>query len=66
MAEDLAKEFTDEPIYVAGIGQGSGRGLHANEALTYKGIIRLLEGGHGVTASDDTIRRWLTLVREGR
>ena len=35
VAEDIAKEFTDEPIYVVGIGQGSGRGLHAGEALTY-------------------------------
>jgi acetyl-CoA C-acetyltransferase len=34
VADDLAKQFTDTPIYVAGIGQGSGRGLHACESLT--------------------------------
>ena len=33
--------------------------LDANEALTYTGLLRLLEGVHGVTASDDSIRRWL-------
>jgi acetyl-CoA C-acetyltransferase len=35
VAEDMAKEFTDDPIYVAGIGQGSGKGLHACDDLTY-------------------------------
>ncbi len=35
VAEDIARNFTDNPIYVAGIGQGSGHGLHASEALTY-------------------------------
>jgi acetyl-CoA C-acetyltransferase len=35
VGEDIAKNFTDEPIYVAGIGQGSGRGLHACDDLTY-------------------------------
>ncbi len=35
VAEEIAKEFTDDPIYVAGIGQGSGRGLHACDDLTY-------------------------------
>jgi acetyl-CoA C-acetyltransferase len=35
VGEDIAKNFTDEPIYVAGIGQGSGRGLHACEDMTY-------------------------------
>jgi acetyl-CoA C-acetyltransferase len=35
VAEDIAKNFTDDPIYVAGIGQGSGRGLHASPDLTY-------------------------------
>jgi acetyl-CoA C-acetyltransferase len=35
VAEDIAKNFTDDPIYVAGIGQGSGRGLHASDDLTY-------------------------------
>jgi len=34
VAEELAGQFTDNPIHVAGIGQGSGRGLHACEDLT--------------------------------
>ena len=33
VAEDIAKNFTDDPIYVRGIGQGSGRGLHACPSL---------------------------------
>jgi acetyl-CoA C-acetyltransferase len=35
VSEDTARNFTDDPIYVAGIGQGSGRGLHACDDLTY-------------------------------
>ena len=35
VAEDIARNFTDKPLYVAGIGQGSGRGLHAADSLTY-------------------------------
>jgi acetyl-CoA C-acetyltransferase len=35
VAEDIAKSFTDDPIYVAGLGQGSGRGFHASDDLTY-------------------------------
>ena len=35
VGEDMAKDFTDDPIYIAGIGQGSGRGLHACDDLTY-------------------------------
>ena len=34
VAEEIAKDFTDDPIYVAGIGQGSGRGLHACDDIT--------------------------------
>ena len=34
VAEERARDFTDHPIHVAGIGQGSGRGLHACESLT--------------------------------
>lgn len=34
-AEEVAKSLTDNPLYVVGIGQGSGRGLHATEDLTY-------------------------------
>jgi acetyl-CoA C-acetyltransferase len=35
VGEEIAGNFTDDPIYVAGIGQGSGRGLHACDDLTY-------------------------------
>ncbi len=35
VAEDMARDFTDDPLHVVGIGQGSGRGLHACEDLTY-------------------------------
>ncbi len=35
VAEEIAKDFTPNPIYVTGIGQGSGRPLHTKEALTY-------------------------------
>jgi acyl-CoA synthetase (AMP-forming)/AMP-acid ligase II len=34
VAEEIAGKFTDTPIHVAGIGQGSGRGLHACDDLT--------------------------------
>jgi len=34
-AGEIARNFTDNPLYVAGIGQGSGRGLHAAEDITY-------------------------------
>jgi len=34
VAEELAKKFTDEPIHVAGIGQGSGYSLHATQNIT--------------------------------
>jgi acetyl-CoA C-acetyltransferase len=35
VAEEIAKQFTDDPLYVVGMGQGSGRGLHASDELTY-------------------------------
>ena len=35
VAEEIVKSFTDNPLYVVGIGQGSGRALHAKEDLTY-------------------------------
>ncbi|MFC1965416.1 beta-ketoacyl synthase N-terminal-like domain-containing protein [Chloroflexota bacterium] len=35
VSEEMARNFTDNPLYVAGIGQGSGRGLHAVDDLTY-------------------------------
>jgi acetyl-CoA C-acetyltransferase len=33
-SEDIARQFTDDPIHVVGLGQGSGRGLHASGDLT--------------------------------
>ncbi len=33
-AEDIARNFTDKPLNVTGIGQGSGRGFHAAKSLT--------------------------------
>ena len=35
VAEEIAGDFSDIPLYVTGIGQGSGKGLHAKEDLTY-------------------------------
>ena len=35
VGEEIAKNFTDDPIYVAGMGHGSRRGLHASPDLTY-------------------------------
>jgi acetyl-CoA C-acetyltransferase len=35
VGEEIAKTFTANPLYVVGIGQGSGKGLHAKEDLTY-------------------------------
>jgi acetyl-CoA C-acetyltransferase len=34
VAEEMARDFADDPLYVVGIGQGSGKGLHATEDLT--------------------------------
>ena len=34
VSEDIASNFTDDPIHIIGIGQGSGRGLHAAAELT--------------------------------
>ena len=34
VGKEIARNFTDDPIYVAGVGQGSGRGLHACDDLT--------------------------------
>ena len=35
VGEELARTFTDTPLHVVGLGQGSGRGLHAADDLTY-------------------------------
>jgi len=34
VAEEIAREFTEKPLYVAGLGQGSGRGFHGMDRLT--------------------------------
>jgi len=34
VAEEIARNFTDKPLNIIGIGQGSGRGLHAAKSLT--------------------------------
>lgn len=34
-AEDIARNFTDNPIHVIGMGQGSGRPLHTKDDLTF-------------------------------
>jgi acetyl-CoA C-acetyltransferase len=34
VGEEIAKNFTDDPLYIVGIGQGSGKGLHASADLT--------------------------------
>ena len=34
VGEELARQFSEEPLYVAGIGQASGKGLHATDDLT--------------------------------
>jgi acetyl-CoA C-acetyltransferase len=35
VAEEIARNFTDNPLYVVGVGQGSGKGLHAVDDPTY-------------------------------
>ena len=35
VGEELAEHFTEDPLYVAGVGQASGRGLNAADDLTY-------------------------------
>ena len=34
VAEDIARNFTDRPIYIIGSGQGSGRAIHSADDLT--------------------------------
>jgi acetyl-CoA C-acetyltransferase len=34
VGEEIARNFTDDPLYIVGIGQGSGKGLHAAADLT--------------------------------
>ncbi len=35
VGEEIARNFTDDPLHVVGLGQGSGRGLHACQDLTF-------------------------------
>jgi len=35
VAEEIAGNFTDDPLHVTGLGQASGRALHASDDLTY-------------------------------
>ncbi len=50
VAEDIAKNFTDKPLYVAGIGQGSGRGFHAAKSLTsFEATINAAEEAYGMS-----------------
>ena len=35
VAEEIASHFTDSPLHVVGLGQGSGRALHSADDLTY-------------------------------
>jgi acetyl-CoA C-acetyltransferase len=44
VGEDIARNFTDDPLYVIGLGQGSGRGLHACDDLTYFEATRYAAG----------------------
>ena len=34
VGEEMARNFSENPLYVIGLGQGSGRGLHAKDDLT--------------------------------
>lgn len=44
VGEDIAHNFTDTPIHVAGLGQGSGRGLHAADDITFFEATRFAAG----------------------
>ena len=50
VAEEIAKNFTDDPLHVIGIGQGSGRGLHAAPTLTsFEATKRAAEEAYGMS-----------------
>jgi len=50
VAEDIAKNFTDNPLYVTGIGQGSGRGFHAADSLTsFEATINAAKEAYGMS-----------------
>jgi len=56
VAEEIAKNFTDNPIYVIGIGQGSGRPLHTGASFTSfeanKNAAKEAYGLSGLTSKD--------------
>lgn len=56
VGEELANNFTDDPLHVIGIGQGSGRGLHAADSLTSfeatRGAAAEAYGMSGLTPED--------------
>jgi len=50
VAEEIAANFTNDPLYVVGIGQGSGRGLHAAPTLTsFEATKRAAEEAYGMS-----------------
>ncbi len=56
VAEEIAKRFTDNPIYIIGMGQGSGRALHDCPTLTSleanKNAAKEAYGMSGLTPKD--------------
>ncbi|UCF94957.1 MAG: hypothetical protein JSW39_12665 [Desulfobacterales bacterium] len=49
VAEEIAKNFTDNPLHIIGLGQGSGRCLHAAESLTsFEATRRAAEEAYGM------------------
>lgn len=56
VGEEMARNFSDNPLYVIGLGQGSGRGLHAKDDLTTFEATRYAAeeayGMAGITAGD--------------
>ena len=66
VGKELAKHFTDDPLYVAGVGQASGRGLNAADDLTYFEATRHAANEayeiSGLTPADIQFRRGCTTV----
>ena len=49
VSEEIAKNFTDDPLHIIGIGQGSGKGLHAAKELTsFEATRRAAEEAYGM------------------
>ena len=50
VGEELADQFTDEPLLVAGLGQASGKGLHAADDLTtFEATRRAADEAYGMS-----------------